>query len=239
MADNDIFIPNPAVVNPKLLWVEILILFFAFFVPGILSGSRDVDPASFDRIAYHAGFYLLALPQIALIVYLIVLQFPRRMDRFGIVRLGWSDILRGILTWIGIFAILAAAGLLVSLLPENRRDVLEVGFRWRFTEPGMIPFAFLTSLITGYREELFFRAYLLTRFAQLGIPFPVSALMSTMMFATGHLYQGWAGFLVAAALGGFLAVVFHTRKSLHVTAIAHALYNFTVLLFLLLRAVRG
>ena len=53
-------------------------------------------------------------------------------------------------------------------------------------------------------------------------------LISTLLFASCHIYEGPWGFLNAALSGIVLAYVFLRFRSLHGIAIAHALYNIVV-----------
>jgi membrane protease YdiL (CAAX protease family) len=129
----------------------------------------------------------------------------------------------------GAFFLLAAAGLLLGLLPEEARRGLAGGFRWRLRDARLLPLAVAFSLLTGYREELFFRAYLLTRLQQSGVPMAAGVAASGLLFACGHAYQGPIGLAVALALGLYFAAAFVRLRNLHRVAWAHGLYNLAVL----------
>jgi hypothetical protein len=88
----------------------------------------------------------------------------------------------------------------------------------------------ISSLVTGYREELFFRSYLIRRFEQLKIPVWGAVTISGFLFSIGHFYQGWAGFLVSFSIGLYFGALFVYRRNLHFLAAAHGLYNIAVLL---------
>jgi membrane protease YdiL (CAAX protease family) len=109
------------------------------------------------------------------------------------------------------------------------RRRLAGGYRWHLQDARLLPLAAAFSLLTGYREELFFRAYLLTRLRQSGLPAAAAVAASGLLFASGHAYQGLAGLAVALALGLYFAVAFTRLGNLHRVAWAHALYNLTVL----------
>jgi membrane protease YdiL (CAAX protease family) len=126
-------------------------------------------------------------------------------------------------------AVSAVAATLARWLPEIETAVTPA-VQWRFTKPALIPAALISSLCIGYREEVFFRAYLFDRASEVGIR-PVGAITGgSLLFAVGHIYQGVAGFLVASLLGLILGAIYWRRKSLHGVAVAHALYNLSVLL---------
>jgi membrane protease YdiL (CAAX protease family) len=85
-------------------------------------------------------------------------------------------------------------------------------------------------MATGYSEELYYRSYLPVEFFRRGMPFAFAVFLPVLLFAAGHFYQGKAGFAVACLLGLYLTGVFRIARNLHVPAIAHGLYNFSVLL---------
>ena len=119
-------------------------------------------------------------------------------------------------------------------LPKAVGKYLASGFRWRLAGISQVPLAVLFGLVAGYREEFFFRAYLLRRMDQLGLPVALSVIISTLLFSAGHLYQGPLGAATAAALGVLFAGVYLRNRNLHVIAVAHGLYNASVLCLSLL-----
>ncbi len=148
----------------------------------------------------------------------------------GIKKLTIKEILLSFPAAIGVFIVLYFLTLLLSLLPAESQENLAGGFRWEFSNYAVIPLVILTSLVTGYREELFFRSYLISRLGRLGFPEWGSVLFSGMLFSVGHLYQGWAGFLVSFSIGIYFGLLFIYRRNIHFIAVAHALYNTAVLL---------
>jgi len=206
---------------------EITLVFITFFLPGFLHSYPETT--GFNTTAYMLQFVSIALPQILFMGYLIWLQKPLKFIDFGISKPRAGDIPLALLIYVGIFVLLLAAALLVQLLPRNGRLALENGFRWRLTSWSQLPLALIFSLTTGYREELFFRAYLLTRFSQLGINPYFGILAGTILFSLGHLYQGPAGLTVAFIQGIYFGLIFLHKKNIHLLALAHTLYNLTIL----------
>ncbi len=92
-----------------------------------------------------------------------------------------------------------------------------------------LPLALVFGLVAGYREELYFRAYLLGRFEQAGVPATIGVSASTALFALGHVYEGAFGVAFAAVLGLYFALVFRRTRSLHACAMAHGLLNAALL----------
>ena len=77
------------------------------------------------------------------------------------------------------------------------------------------------SITAGICEELLFRGYLIWYFVHwLGlIP---AAIVSSVLFGVGHLYQGVRGMLVTALFGAFLAAIYLVTGSLLMPMILHA-----------------
>jgi len=86
----------------------------------------------------------------------------------------------------------------------------------------------VSCVSTGYLEESYFRAYLLTRFEGLRVPAATGIAVSVFLFALCHLYEGPWGVLNAAAAGALLSFVFLRTRSVHAASWAHAAYNIFV-----------
>jgi membrane protease YdiL (CAAX protease family) len=233
----EILAVNRAAQRRNLL--ELLLIFAAFHLPGILwSGSAPrEDPR--ELAAYMVQFLTVALPQLALFAYLLHLRAVAdgagsTWADFGVTRPRPADLLWALLVALGILLLLGLIGLVIVSLPAGARGLFQSGFRWRLTDARLLPLALLFSLVTGYREELFYRAYLLTRLGQAGLPSVLAAAASSLLFAAGHAYQGPTGFIVALLMGVYFALLFLRLRNLHRLAWAHALYNAAVLLSTLL-----
>jgi len=214
--------------------LELALVFTGFYLPGLL--WPDAAPGGDSRALaiYMTRFLAAAAPQVLLLGYLVWLRGPVTPGRsvwteLGIYRPRPADLAWALALLAGAFLLLAAAGMLLSLLPGEARRQLAGGFRWRLLDPRLLPLAAAFSLLTGYREELFFRAYLLTRLQQAGLPPAAGVAVSGLLFACGHAYQGPAGLAVALALGVYFAVAFVRLRNLHRVAWAHGLYNLAVL----------
>ena len=71
---------------------------------------------------------------------------------------------------------------------------------------------------------------LTTRMDFAGVPRNRSFLLVNLLFASGHLYQGLPGFAGTLVIGLYLTRLFYSRRNIHLIAITHGLYNFTVLM---------
>ncbi len=212
-------------------WVELILVFLTFYLPGFIAG----DPSGAATAAAMLRFLAAGAPQAALLAYLIWLRsrIPGEPapSAFGVVKPQGRDLLLGGAAAAGMFGLLVPLAAILAILPSGvRQEVMSGGLRWRLAHPALLPLALLFSLVTGYREELFFRSYLLIRLPALGVPPAGAVAASTVLFATGHLYQGVPGLAVALVQGLYFALLFLRTRNLHALAIAHGLYNLAALL---------
>jgi membrane protease YdiL (CAAX protease family) len=174
------------------------------------------------------------LAETGMILYLLTHIGRRRLEDYNIRPLSVRGVLLGLLSWLLIFPFLFLAALLLYLalkhIPGQWTASSLPPFRWSYTNYRLLPLTLCACLVTGYREELYFRAYLPTEFFRRGMPVLPAILVPVFIFAAGHFYQGAAGFAIACLLGLYLTGVFRGAKNLHVPALTHGLYNFCVLL---------
>jgi membrane protease YdiL (CAAX protease family) len=211
-----------------------ILLFLLFYLPGYLWPQQELLKSSESFRSYMLQFLIVAVPQILLLLYILTLRATENpYAEFGIPRPRVMDLLYALLIFAGVFALLTLLSVILMLLPAAGRSVFTTGFRWKLKDPRLIPMVLLFCLVTGYREELFFRSYLITRFRQLQLPVFVAIGMSTLLFAAGHVYQGVAGLAVALIQGAYFSILFVRFKNIHPLAVAHGLYNATVLVITL------
>ncbi len=209
--------------------IELAILFSVFFLPGYVFQSTAASETSAQFSAMMITYFIIALPQVMLILYLIWVQKSPSLEDFGIVKPS-NKMLYALPVFLCSFAVIAPLLLLLSFFPEDIKEQITSQAPWRIQSPGQIPLVALFCLTVGYREELFFRSYLLTRFSELKLNRHLAALISSIIFGGAHLYQNLFGFLVTFVLGLFFCYVFYEWKNVHIIALAHAAYNFILFL---------
>ncbi len=215
------------------LLLEMLLLFLVFFLPGYLSQTSAAALRSYGTMAMLQSI-LIGAPQFLLMVHIATLGRDAPLDAWGFRPFVRADVIRIAVLLLGCFAIFAPLAALTLIVPPGWSKYLASGFRWRLSSASQIPLALAFSIVAGYREEFFFRAYLLKRFESLGVPVALSVAISTLVFCIGHVYEGPLGLATAAALGVLFAAVYLRNHSLHVIAIGHGLYNAAVLCLSLL-----
>ncbi|MFH1701089.1 MAG: type II CAAX endopeptidase family protein [Candidatus Zixiibacteriota bacterium] len=88
------------------------------------------------------------------------------------------------------------------------------------------------SISAAICEEVSFRGYVMTRIKGLtGWGWTVPILVSSMAFATGHLYQGLGGFLVILIYGTMFAVLYALTRSIWPGILAHFIQDFSAIFF--------
>ncbi len=90
----------------------------------------------------------------------------------------------------------------------------------------------LLCAVVAVSEEVTFRGYLLTRISSLaGGRLWAGVIISTLAFASGHLYQGIGGFIVIFVYGMMFAALYLGTRSLWPGLIAHFLQD-VIIIFL-------
>ena len=210
---------------------EPLLLFSLVFLPGYLSQTLSAVNGDLFNDAFLMVFYLFtAVPQTLLILYLICRDGFLPPEVYGLVAPDGKTLLRTLPALGGIFPVLIPVYLLNLLLYLAGVSVPWETVEWQFRNPALIPLVLLVCLATGYLEESYFRVYLTTRMDFAGVPRSRSLLLVNLLFASGHLYQGLPGFAGTLVIGLYLTRLFYSRRNIHLIAITHGLYNFTVLL---------
>ncbi len=208
---------------------EAVLLFLVLFLPGYLAQPVGTSAAQVDTVRAMLESVILGVPQVLLILHLLRLQtggaaralrpLPAAASRRPV------DAAARLVGALALAAPLVAAMALVPAL----RDLGSTGYRWNLRTAWELPLALAFGLTAGYREELYFRAYLLGRFEQTGIPRAAGVAVSTALFALGHLYEGILGVALALVMGLYFSLVYLRSRSLHVPAVAHGLFNTALL----------
>ncbi|WP_319477503.1 type II CAAX endopeptidase family protein [Marispirochaeta aestuarii] len=209
--------------------LELILLFAAFFLPGYIFQNQEVDPLIFNSAGFHGMYLLQTLPMIALLLFLLFRKGHHWWVPYRLTSIHWKDIPFGILSGIAVWAALLPLLLISSLFLSGPTEDA-VGIDWKLQNAAMLPLVLITSLTTGYWEELFFRSYLDGQLRKIGLSRAWAAVIGIVLFASGHLYQGSIPALGTALIGAVLLFIFRYRRSLHTVALGHGLYNFSVLL---------
>ncbi len=230
--------------HKKLPFVEAILLFLVFFFPGYYYQSAQFSFEVMFSADFHLSNLIFTVPQAALMLYILHVRNNGQLGRYGIHPFRLSILPAGLLTFLGVFLITMTLGAVVRLIGvyggmELVNPAIPTGangggidYETLFSSPHIPLFILLTSLIIGYFEELYFRVYLLTEFTASPAGTAGIVAVSSLLFALGHMYQGIVGTLGTFLIGTFLAYRYLRRHSWHEIAIAHGLYNFTMIMLI-------
>lgn len=209
----------------KKLIIESLLVFLSVFSINFFGTYIQLDTR------YIINYVVISIPQTLLIIYLISIRKKESTDtvqykplkNFGLTDFKPVLIIYIIITYFLIIILSSMVLYTVKLLPvmEKTYNIVK----------NPIPLIIIFSLVTGYKEEIFFRSYLLKSYTEIGVRFSSIAIVSTLLFGLLHYYNGYAGIIIAIINGFIFCLVFKKTRNVHVIAVSHALYNFTVLLF--------
>ncbi|MBP7264175.1 MAG: CPBP family intramembrane metalloprotease [Spirochaetia bacterium] len=129
-----------------------------------------------------------------------------------------------------LLAVLLAVGLTASaVLGGGSAGALAAKAAPGWPLPATLALAAAYAAAVGYREELFYRAWVLRWARRFGARDLEALAVSVLAFAAGHAYQGAAGMATSAVMGAVLAVAWLRGSSVHALAWAHGAYDFVIL----------
>jgi len=200
-------------------FIEPLILYWVLFLRvsagAVLSGGH----VEFSASAEVARMLLYSVPSLLLMWYLMLRA--KGLREWGVSAPKKNDAVSAGLAFPALFLV----GLTISLISPH---VSGIPAAPRFLPPKTaVSWAILalSCAVSAYLEESYFRVYLLSKREELGMDIYRAVLVSTLLFAICHAYEGPWGFLNAALSGILLAFMYLRFRSLHGIAVAHALYN--------------
>jgi uncharacterized protein len=209
---------EPVKAGPTLSAFLPLAVALAYLLPQFAPGSPPAEAAA--RLG--AGT-LQSLSQALFLFIIIGLTGP--LPEFGLRRPRLSDLAHALF----LLGALLALGLTISRLWPESGSGLGGLYADRESPVMTASLIALFSIAVGYREELFYRAYIIHSLSARGASPSAAILLSSILFAAGHAYQGAAGMASSALLGLALALAYVKGVRLHALAWAHAGYNALIL----------
>lgn len=161
-------------------------------------------------------------------VYVLLERRGQRFADIGLWRLGLRDFPRALLILLASFAVNVVLTLLIVVtspgtLEEHLAGLESIALGLTAEAPLAATIALL--LLVGFYEEVVARGLLLSRLREMLGGFWMPAVVSSLLFALGHFYQGVYG-IVQTALLGFVLAVFTLRwGTLWPAIFAHAAVN--------------
>lgn len=204
--------------------IEPLIIFLVLFFPGLYYSLSVVSLEStlftlFDLNQELMRIITYNIPALCLIWYFL-LKEPI-CSELGSLKPAKKDFLPIIKVVFG----LVMVGLAVSALTNLVFPITSKGIQI----DGILPWIIivLSCITTGYAEESYFRVYLFHHLRLSGIAPRNIMIVSCVLFALCHAYQGTAGIFSSFFAGLFLSYMYMKTRSVHGIALGHGLYNIT------------
>ncbi|HXT61105.1 MAG TPA: type II CAAX endopeptidase family protein [Pirellulales bacterium] len=215
----------------QLLWETAAVLCLAVLPAWIYGLGSLIWPDSVVPSFWEDFWYSLASSiQVCAPVLYFIGRSGERWSHFGLARPRWVlDSLGGIAVWMVKLVLIASLiRMLDTLLDRDQIEALTALRDCPFSVPhSAAQWAALVVFIaaSAFAEELVMRGYLIRRFEQLLHSTWLSVLITTVLFAGYHCYQGPGGVVDAAASGFVYAVAFCLFRRLWPVVIAHTLHN--------------
>jgi membrane protease YdiL (CAAX protease family) len=92
--------------------------------------------------------------------------------------------------------------------------------------------AIILVIVVAIAEETIFRGYLILRLKGVFGNVAIAVVLSSVIFAIGHGYEGSAGVITVGAMGLIFALIYVWRKSLVAPIILHFLQDMTVIVLI-------
>lgn len=199
--------------------------FLLLLVPSLLLG-RLVSPALQPGFAFFALATILSnTALVALILYFVW----RNGEPYA--RIGWrrDDLSRevgvGLALVIPFVLFQAALALVLRMLGMLDGEPPAVPFLLPAGGPEFALGVVLVAIV-AVAEETVFRGYLLLRLRSLTGGTAAAVVLSSVIFALGHGYQGIAGTIAVGCIGALLAIVYLWRGSIVAPVVLHFVQNF-------------
>jgi CAAX protease family protein len=219
--------PQPVITQPipsrKVQLLEVLVFLF-LIMPSMGSAYIVLSSVRITFVAMAVSSILTDLGLLSLVLYFVW----RNGEPFA--QIGWT--LKGA-------GREAVWGVVLFVPMTYAAALLEHALRAAgFSAPTKLP-SFLVAhgpariilgpvlvMVVAFAEETMFRGYLLLRFRAVTRNVGMAVLLSSVIFALGHGYEGAAGLMIVFFLGVVFAVVYLWRGSLVAPMVMHFLQDF-------------
>jgi membrane protease YdiL (CAAX protease family) len=208
------------------------------FAPGLLgllllATSGDNQSTSIDELGPAIGVSLFDMFLSWTPVLVVAYRLRRSGEGFaaiGLRRFDGRDAGTGIALSVGSWVLVFVLSIVFSHLGSREVDFLPKALPLWFRVIDALTIAFTA----GITEEVVVRGYAQTRLEQLRAPTALILLLPTSLWALLHLYEGVGPMVIILCLGLAYAVYFQLTRRLWPLVIAHAVFDLTQLILILL-----
>ncbi len=228
--------PEPLPAHFRTSRLTYITLAFLMIIWPVASIVMVGDPKEVLKTISLSPILLVYLPTIITQWFLFLLiYFTAYREETGLRGIGFKRI--RLMDFLYAIAFLLVSNLLLTLLSLFLTSVgLPIPGEIQFLLPrtGIERlFWVVLSLTAGICEEVAFRGYLITRMRILGKNrnWILPVFVASIIFGSGHSYQGLGGFIMMSVYGAFFAVLFIRTGSLWPCIIAHFFQDFSALFY--------
>ncbi len=209
-------------------WTEVAIMLCLGVIPFLAEAIhfRFITISAPPYVVDMGTWSICSLCTWAVVAYLMR-RSDLTMEQWGVPRWHFLDIVLGIIL---AFVALIASDIVNVAIPDDWRnpamkDLMEAQTPRFFSHFVVLTLAMIANSLV---EEFVTRAYLITRLSQLLKQRRLAVLASTGLFASYHIYQGFAGVAFAFIFGLLMSVSFVVLGRIWPAVIAHTLYNLAI-----------
>ncbi len=223
MAD-DLHDPAPTAAQPPRIEQTLEVAAFLFLiVPGLALSYFVKGPASLRFELLAVSTVLRDLSLVALLLFFLW----RNREPFSWIGLTHRNLLGEALLGVLLYVPFAfITGWLERVFERSGLSAPGPSSPFAFRGTGDLALAIFMVVVVAIAEEAIFRGYLLRRFIAITGSATFSVVLSTVIFALGHGYEGTASVLTVGVMGLFLAVLYLWRRSLVAPIVLHFLQDF-------------
>lgn len=214
--------PEPASPPPESRRIRMevavfLLLLFSSIIPGWLAGGT---------VPFASLAIAVILHDIALVTLVVFFAWTAGQK---VSSLGWSarhplrEIGLGIILYVPLFVLLALLQALLAALGLKSPELEGYLVPSSSVE---IAFAFVLVIVVAISEETLFRGYLLPRLRTITRSTPVAVGLASLVFASGHVYEGASGILLVLVMAIVFSYVYLWRGSIVAPIVMHFIQDF-------------
>lgn len=214
-------------VGTYIVLIFLLIVFPALNIVVAIIAGTDIDFGRLNLIAFFFVPTIIMHLLMTLAIFLALWREKASIASIGLNRITWSHLGYAVVFLIASNPILIILEFILTGMgapftnatPEILRQA--EGYFWWWLS---------LSVSAAFCEEIPFRGYVLSRLKGMtrwGWTIPV--LLGNISFASGHLYQGWGGFILIFAYGAMFSFLYIRSGSLWPAILAHFIQNFSAL----------
>lgn len=217
---------------PRITYFTVIFLLIGWpLISLVFMGEYSPQDLSFQDLAYQV--YIPTIIIEGLLFFLVLLTIKKEEGKFSLSQIGFNqfnlkNLFLGFAFVIVSNIVLVGVALVmkgVGILPQK-----DLGFLMPQSVSEKLLWIFM-SFSAAVSEEAAFRGYLLTKLNLWIKNVWVIAILSSLAFGMGHVYQGVGGVILTSLYGFFFAMLFLWKRTLAPCIFAHFIQDAAVVFY--------